>query len=199
MIEAVADGQYDVAADGITITEERAGIVDFSEGYVSIDQRLMVRVDETRITEIEDIVNDNSLKIGAKTGTGFYYTAFQYLSSHERIHGFDTAISVVQALISGDIDALIVNDLDGIVIVGADEYGLVHLGEDADKVKFVGRTLNTDWLGFIYPKSSDLVEPVNMVLQSMMADGFLGDLNKKYFGPEFTITNDDIGPGAYGE
>ena len=46
MIQAVADGQFDAAADGITITEERAEIVDFSVGYVAIEQRLLVRIDD---------------------------------------------------------------------------------------------------------------------------------------------------------
>jgi polar amino acid transport system substrate-binding protein len=32
MIQAVADGQFDAAADGITITDERDQIVDFSDG-----------------------------------------------------------------------------------------------------------------------------------------------------------------------
>ena len=36
MIQAVADGQYDAAADGITITAERDELVDFSIGYVAI-------------------------------------------------------------------------------------------------------------------------------------------------------------------
>ena len=49
MIQAVADGQFDAAADGITITEDRAEIVDFSEGYINIEQRLLVRADEDRI------------------------------------------------------------------------------------------------------------------------------------------------------
>src|SRR5690606_17267842 len=35
MIQAVADGQYDMAADGITINEERAQLVDFSDGYIN--------------------------------------------------------------------------------------------------------------------------------------------------------------------
>ena len=43
MIQAVADGQFDAAADGITITADRAEIVDFSMGYVAIEQRLLVR------------------------------------------------------------------------------------------------------------------------------------------------------------
>ena len=37
MIQAVADGRFDMAADGITITPERAEIVDFSEGYINVD------------------------------------------------------------------------------------------------------------------------------------------------------------------
>ena len=40
MIQAVADGQFDAAGDGITITDDRAEIVDFSVGYVAIEQRL---------------------------------------------------------------------------------------------------------------------------------------------------------------
>ncbi len=46
MIQAVSDGQFDAAADGITITEERAQIVDFSMGYIAIEQRLLVRFEE---------------------------------------------------------------------------------------------------------------------------------------------------------
>jgi polar amino acid transport system substrate-binding protein len=63
MIQAVADGQFDAAADGITITEDRAEIVDFSEGYISIEQRLLVRIDEDRIESIEDIVADEDLDL----------------------------------------------------------------------------------------------------------------------------------------
>ena len=47
MIQAVADGQYDAAADGITITADRAEIVAFSIGYVNIDQRLLVRIGDS--------------------------------------------------------------------------------------------------------------------------------------------------------
>ncbi|MCP4362737.1 MAG: amino acid ABC transporter substrate-binding protein, partial [Chloroflexi bacterium] len=64
MIQAVSDGQYDAAADGITITADRAEIVDFSEGYINIEQRLLVRKDEDRIESIEDIVADEDLVLG---------------------------------------------------------------------------------------------------------------------------------------
>jgi polar amino acid transport system substrate-binding protein len=73
------------------------------------------------------------------------------------------------------------------------------MGENADKVELAGPSIESQWLGFIYPKCSDLVDPVNQALASMKADGFLAEVNLKYFGPDFTITYDDIGPGAYGD
>ena len=41
MILAVSNGEYDMAADGITIKEDRAEIVDFSDGYISLEQVLL--------------------------------------------------------------------------------------------------------------------------------------------------------------
>jgi polar amino acid transport system substrate-binding protein len=188
MIQAVADGQFDAAADGITITPDREEIVDFSMGYISLEQRLLVRLDEDRISSINDIVADENLKLGTQTGTTNYEVAKKYLPE-DRIQAFEQFPFAVQALIAGDIDAVMIDDV----------AGQGYVGENADKVKMVGDSLSSDYLGFIYPKGSDLVGPVDEALKSMMADGFLETLNKKYFGPTFTITYDDIGPGAYGD
>lgn len=181
MIQAVADGQFDAAGDGITITEDRAEIVDFSMGYVKIQQRLLVRVDETRIESIESIVDDEDLKLGTQTGTTNYETAATYLPE-ERISAFEQFPFAVQALISGDIDAVIMDEV----------VGMGYMGENADVVKLVGPSLSSDELGFIYPKGSDIVAPVDQALQSMMNDGWLAEVNVKYFGPDFTMTYDDI-------
>lgn len=188
MIQAVADGQFDAAADGITITEDRAEIVDFSIGYVSIEQRLLVRIDEDRIESIDDIVNDESLSLGTQTGTTNYETAAQYLPE-DRIQAFEQFPFAVQALLSGDLDAVIIDEV----------AGQGYIGENAEDLKLVGPSLSSDQLGFIFPKGSDLVEPVNEALGAMMEDGFLNGVNAKYFGPDFVVTYDDIGPGAYGD
>ncbi|MCJ7716715.1 MAG: transporter substrate-binding domain-containing protein, partial [Anaerolineales bacterium] len=102
MIQAVSDGQFDAAGDGITITDERAEIVDFSMGYMAIEQRLLVRVGEDRFESIEDIVANEDLKLGTQTGTTNYETALTYLSA-ERIQAFEQFPFAVQALIAGDI------------------------------------------------------------------------------------------------
>ena len=181
MIQAVADGQFDAAADGITINDERAEIVDFSTGYINIDQRLLVRKDEDRISSIDDIVNNPDLKLGTQTGTTNYETAAKYLPE-ERIQAFEQFPFAVQALIAGDIDAVIIDEV----------AGQGYLGENADALKLVGPSMSSDQLGFIFPKGSDLVDPVNKAINAMKKDGTLEAMNLKYFGPNFTITYDDL-------
>lgn len=182
MIQAVADGQYDAAADGITINAERAKIVDFSIGYVAIEQRLLVRIDETRIESIEDIVADENLKLGTQTGTTNYETALTFLPA-ERIEAFEQFPFAVQALVAGDIDAVIIDET----------AGQGYLGANSEDLKLVGPSLSSDQLGFIFPKGSDLVEPVNAALQSMMDDGTLNGFNAIYFGPDFNCDYTDTG------
>ena len=183
MIQAVADGQFDVGADGITIKPDRAEIVAFSMGYAAIEQRLLVRVDEDRIESIESIVADEDLVLGTQTGTTNYETALTYLDE-DRIQAFEQFPFAVQALISGDIDAVIMDET----------AGLGYLGANGDELKLVGPSMSSDQLGFIYPLGSDLVEAVDATLQSMMDDGFMTEVNTLYFGPAFTITYDDLLP-----
>jgi len=188
MIQAVADGQFDAAADGITITPDRAEIVDFSDGYINIDQRLLVRKGEDRFASMEDLVAIDGLVVGTQTGTTNYETASKYLPE-DRLKAFEQFPFAVQALIAGDVDAVIIDET----------AGQGYLGENADELELIGPSLSSDQLGFIFPKGSDLVGPVNQALASMKSDGTLEALSVKYFGPSFTITYDDIGEGAYAE
>lgn len=182
MIQAVADGQFDAAADGITITPDREEIVDFSIGYVAIEQRLLVRVDEARIESIDDIVADESLVLGTQTGTTNYETALTFLPA-ERIQAFEQFPFAVQALIAGDVDAVIIDET----------AGQGYLGENADQLKLVGPSMSSDQLGFIFPNGSELVASVNQALEAMMADGTLNDLNAIYFGADFNCDYTDTG------
>lgn len=181
MIQAVSDGQYDAGADGVTITDKRAEIVDFSVGYINIDQRLLVRKDEDRISSIDDIVNDESLVLGTQTGTTNYETATKFLPE-ERIQAFEQFPFAVQALIAGDVDAVIIDEV----------AGQGYLGENTDALKLVGPSMSSDQLGFIFPKGSDIVDAVNQAINAMKSDGTLEEMNTRYFGPNFTITYDDL-------
>ncbi len=181
MIQAVADGQYDAGADGVTYTEDRAQQVDFSIGYQQIQQRLLVRIGEDRFSSIEDIVANEEFKLGTQVSTTNYETAAKYLPE-DRIQAFETFPFAVQALLAGDLDAIIIDEV----------VGLGYQGTNADQLELIGDSISSDELGFIYPKGSDLKEPVDLALQAMIDDGTLAALQVKYFGPDFNITYDDI-------
>lgn len=181
MIQAVANGQYDMAADGITITADRAQIVDFSDGYISIQQRLLVRANETRINSIADVQNNPAIRIGTQTGTTNYETGVQVFGAN-RLQAFEQFPFAVQALIAGDIDVVLMDET----------AGQGYVGVNADQLKLVGEPLSSDQLGFIFPKGSDLVAPFNAALAELRANGKLDELADKYFSDKFTITYEDL-------
>jgi len=181
MIQAVSDGQFDAAADGITINDERAEIVDFSDGYIQIEQRLLVRSDEDRFSEVEDITADEDIKIGTQTGTTNFDTAVE-LWGEDRVQAYEQFPFAVEALISGEVDVVIMDETAGLGYVGA----------NAPDLKLVGESLSSDELGFIFPKGSDLVASVNEALAAMEADGTLDELAAKYFTDEFKVTSEDL-------
>ena len=187
-IKGVAAGSYDMAADGITITQDRQKIVDFSRGYIDIEQRIMVRIDEERFDNLLEFLDLRGVKVGAQLDTT-NFTAARGLVGEYRAIGYETFPQAVDALISGEIDAVLVDET----------AGNGYVGFKADLVKLTAEPLTTSQLGFIFPKRSPLVEPINWALASMEADGTLEALNAKYFSADFTVTYDDIGAGAYDE
>ncbi|MEW5988036.1 MAG: transporter substrate-binding domain-containing protein [Chloroflexota bacterium] len=177
-IVAIMGGQgsmdtFDIAADGITITEERAQHVDFSIPYIHLGQILLVRADEERFTNAEELTANTELLVGAQPGTTNYDTAVE-LVGEDRIVAFDQYGIIVQALINGDIDATVMDNV----------AGLGYIGANPDKLKITGDELTSEDLGFVFSKGSDLVAAVNAVLESMAADGTLDALYAKWFTPE---------------
>ena len=170
LIVAVSNGEYDMAADGITITEERAQIVDYSEGYIDVIQRMMVRVGEDRFSDAEDFVAGDFV-IGVQVATTNYIAAAE-LVDEERIVGYGEFGLAVQALITGDVDAVVIDDV----------AGQGYTGLNADKIKLLTDDLIKQQLGFIYPQGSDLVEPFDQALADMRADGTLAAINAKWLG-----------------
>lgn len=172
LIVAVSNGEYDMAADGITITEERAQIVDYSDGYIDVIQRMMVRLEEDRFASAGDFVAGDFV-IGVQVATTNYIAAEELLGGgSERIVAYTEFGLAVQALITGDIDAVVIDDV----------AGQGYVGLNADKIKLLPDDLIKQQLGFIYPQGSELVEPFNMALDAMREDGTLAAINAKWMG-----------------
>jgi len=174
MIQAVGNKQFDAAADGITITPERQQQVDFSDGYISVSQRLLARTGETRYASMDEFVAKTELRLGTQTGTTNYETA-KGLLPEARIQAFETFPFAVAALINGDVDGVIMDET----------AGQGYVGNNAEQLQLIGEPIKSDQLGFIFPKGSDLVQPVNAALAAMRADGTLDALAKKYFSADF--------------
>jgi polar amino acid transport system substrate-binding protein len=175
MIEAVSGGQYDLGMTGITIKEERKAKVDFSEPYMRSEMFMLVRGDESRFTDAKSFAAVNEALVGAQAGTTpFYVAVYNVLDGNEqnpRIKLFETFGATVQALKSGDVDVVLTDGTAGKGYVDASNGGL----------KLVGGPLGTEDFGFIFPKGSDLIAPVNAAIAAMKADGAIDALNKKWF------------------
>lgn len=171
MIQAVADGQFDVAANGITNTPERQEIVAFSDGYIAIEQRLLVNRGETRFSSIDDFIANESLTLGTQSGTTNYESAIGILPESQ-IQAFEQFPFAIQALLTGDVDAVLIDE----------NAGQGYLGENADQLELIGPSLSSDELAFTFPLESDLIEAVNQALDAMRQDGTLEEINAFYFG-----------------
>jgi polar amino acid transport system substrate-binding protein len=175
MIPAVSEGQFDLGMTGITIRDDRREKVDFSESYMTSQMVMMVRGDEARFADKASFAADPALLMAAQPGTTpFYVGVYEVLDGDEanpRIKLFETFGATVEALKAGDVDLVLTDGTAGAGYVEASAGGL----------KIVGEKLGTEDFGFIFPKGSDLVGPMNAGIAALKADGTLDALNKKWF------------------
>ncbi len=170
MIAAVSNGAYDMAADGIAYSPERAALVDFSDAYADVWQRILVRLDEDRFASAEEFVAGGYV-FGVLVASTEYIAAVD-LVGDERIVVYDSAEAAAGSLVAGDVDAVIFDELAG--------YG--YTGIHADQSKVLEDIVTVEKLGFIFPHGSELLEPINKVLANMKVDGSLEAITDKWFG-----------------
>ncbi|MYK30787.1 MAG: transporter substrate-binding domain-containing protein [Boseongicola sp. SB0670_bin_30] len=175
MIAAVSEGQYDMGMTGITIRADRMEKVDFSDSYMVSQMMMIVAGDESRFDDDESFAANPDLLAGAQPGTTpFYVTIYDILDGDEanpRVIQFETFGAALQALRTGDVDLVLSDSTAANGYVSASE----------GKLKIVGDPLGTEEFGFIFPKGSDLVGPMNAAIAEMKADGTLDALNTKWF------------------
>ncbi|MEP1929707.1 MAG: transporter substrate-binding domain-containing protein [Paracoccaceae bacterium] len=175
MIPAVSEGQYDLGMTGITIRDDRKEKVDFSDAYMRSEMVMLVRGDEERFSDSKGFAADADLLMAAQPGTTpFYVGVYDVLDGDEanpRIIKFETFGAGVAALGAGDVDLVLTDGTAGNGYVASSEGAL----------KIVGEKLGTEDFGFIFPKGSELVGPINAAIADMQGDGTLDALNKKWF------------------
>jgi polar amino acid transport system substrate-binding protein len=161
---------FDIGADGITITDERAQHVDFSDPYIQLSQTLLVRADEDRFENADEFVANPDWLVGSQPGTTNYDVAVD-LVGEDRIVAYDLFPIAVEALKNGDVDSVVMDNVAGMGYVNA----------NPDDVRITGDVLTGEELGFIFSQGDELRDQINDLLAEMDEDGTLDDLFQQWF------------------
>jgi polar amino acid transport system substrate-binding protein len=159
----------DIDFSQVTITEDRAKVVDFTDPYFDADQGVLAKKG-TKVASVDDA---KKLRWGAQINT----TGLDYLkktikpSSEPKV--YQTVVDAFTALNAGQIDAVM---LDTPIVLGAVKAGQVPNGEVVAQFK------TGEQYGGVLKKGSENRQAFNQVIATLKSEGFLSGLLKKYFG-----------------
>lgn len=168
LVAAVQTGKIDLAISGMSVDEERAKKVNFSDPYYEAYQTLVVKSDS------EDIKNMDQLKgkvVGSQLGT----TSDDVIMTFDEIEvkKYNKATDAIQDLKNGRINAVIIEDSI------ASEF----VAKNSELKVVTPEGLNTETVPFAMalPKDSDdLLKEVNAALQSIKESGKYDELLSKW-------------------
>jgi polar amino acid transport system substrate-binding protein len=165
----MAAGTCDVAASAITITEERAANVDFTEPYYSAIQSLLVPVGSD-ITSIDDLVE--GVTVGVQSGTTGADYAEENVPGAE-IRSYEGGGDLFTALEAGQIDAIL-----------QDEPVNANRADQDDSVEVVETYDTGEDYGFamVQDRGDGLVALLNDTLDEIRGDGTYDEIFDSYFG-----------------
>ena len=175
VIAAVQSGKADIAASGITVTEERKKQVTFSTPYVVAEQVVIVPKHST-ITGRSDLKNK---RIGVQHGT----TGDMYVSKNicEPERYKDAAVAVA-ALLSGKLDAVVIDT----------EPAEVYI-KQRPTLKRLAEPLTFEEYAFAFNKNNkSLFMEFNEELEKMLQSGEVMQIVKMYKDAHSTSAKDLI-------
>lgn len=170
IIPAVQTGNADLAIAGITITDEREKVVDFSDPYYDSGLRILVPAGNESIDELSDL---EGKRIGTKIGSTSYDYLQKNLGDSAEIKPYPGSADMYLALMGGSVDA---------VFYDAPNVGYFAKTQGEGKAKVVGPLYEGQQYGIAFTSGSQWVEPTNEALASMKEDGTYGEIYKKWFG-----------------
>ena len=165
---SVQQGKADIVMAGVTVTDERKAVMDFSDSYATGIQSIIV-------PEGSDIASPDDLAgkmIGTQRGTtGYLYCSDDF--GDENVVAYDDGLTAVQALNNGQVDAVVIDNAPAKEFVAANP-GLVILDTSyAEEDYAIGMA-----------KGSSLEDAVNAALVELKADGTLQSIVDKYITAE---------------
>ena len=172
----IQSGKADMAMAGLTVTEERKHIVDFTDSYVSNVQVVIVPEDSDIMT-VYDLAN-NKL-IGVKDGTNGYVYCSSPIEEggygEDHVTSYTNGAMAIEALKGGKVDAVVIDNELAKAFVAVNE-GL--------------RILDTEYIieNYAIGISKDntaLWEAVNNTIKELIDDGSIQNIIDKYIEDEY--------------
>ena len=166
---SVQQGKADIVMAGVTVTDERKAVMDFSDSYATGIQSIIV-------PEGSDIASPDDLagkKIGTQRGTtGYIYCSDDF--GDENVVAYDDGLTAVQALNNGQVDAVVIDNEPAKAYVESNP-GLKILDTSyAEEDYAIGMNKS----------NTALLEAVNAALEELKADGTLQSIVDKYIKAE---------------
>ena len=174
-LTAAQTGQSDIAMAGITVTDERLKVMDFSDSYATGVQVVIVK-EGSDITTVDDL--ENAEMIGCqKATTGYIYcsdTPENGGYGEDHVTAYDTGALAVMALVNGQVDAVVIDNEPAKAYVAANE-GLKILDTEFAVEDYA--------IGFA--KGNDqLKDAVNAAMAELKAEGIFQAIVDKYIAAE---------------
>ena len=165
---SVQQGKADIVMAGVTVTDERKAVMDFSDSYATGIQSIIVPNDSD-IASPDDLAGKT---IGTQRGTtGYIYCSDDF--GDENVVAYDDGLTAVQALNNGQVDAVVIDNAPAKEFIAANP-GLVILETSyAEEDYAIGLA-----------KGSSLKDAINGALEELKADGTLQSIVDKYISAE---------------
>lgn len=173
IIPGLQANQLDAAIAGITITDARKQVLDFSDGYFESGLSAVAKADNTKISTLNDF---NGKTFAVKKGTeGAKYAEDNKDKLGAQIRYFDDSPSMFQEVKNGNAD------------VTFEDYPVVAYMIAQDKnsgLKIVGEKISKAYYGFAVKKGSnpELIQKFNDGLNKLKANGEYDKIVAKYIG-----------------
>ena len=166
---AVQQGKADMVMAGVTVTDERQNVMDFTDSYATGIQSIIDKEDSD-IASVDDLAGK---KIGTQRGTtGYLYCSDDF--GDENVVAYDNGLTAVQMLNNGQVDCVVIDNAPAKEFIAANP-GL--------------KLLDTAYVEESYAigvgkGNTELKDAINTALEELKADGTLQTIVDKYITAE---------------
>ena len=166
---AAQNGKSDIVMAGVTVTDERQKVMDFSDTYAEGIQSIIVPEDSD-IASADDLTGK---AIGTQRGTtGYIYCTDDF--GEDNVIAYDDGLTAVQALNNGQVDAVVIDNAPAKSFVEANP-GLKILDT---------AYAQEDYAIGVAKGNTALLDAINSALEELQADGTLQAIVDKYITAE---------------